>query len=103
MPANQILTTAQMRAAEAALIARGTSVDELMQRAGCGAADWIWRLAGGGKVTVLCGPGNNGGDGYVIAEALRRRCGAVQVVAAADPASAACQAARRRYSGEVLG
>ena len=103
MPANQILTAAQMRAAEAALIARGTSVDELMQRAGRGAADWVWRMAAGRSVTVLCGPGNNGGDGYVIAEALRRRGGAVQVVAAADPASAACQTARGRYSGEVLG
>ena len=101
--ADQILTATQMRAAEQALIAVGSSVDELMQRAGCGAADWIWRLAGGGKVTVLCGPGNNGGDGYVIAEALRRRGGAVQVVAAADPASAACQAARACYAEAALG
>ena len=103
VPSNQILTAAQMRSAEAALIARGTSVDELMQRAGCGAADWIWRLAGGGKVTVLCGPGNNGGDGYVIAEALRRRGGAVQVVAANAPSSAAAIVARDQFKGEVLG
>ena len=102
MPASQVLTAAQMRAAEAALIAGGTSVDQLMQRAGQGAAEWVWRISGGRSVTVLCGPGNNGGDGYVIAEALQRRGGAVTVVAAADPASAACQTARESYSGEAL-
>ncbi len=42
---SQVLTVAQMRAAEEALIADGTSVDALMQRAGRGAAEWIWRLA----------------------------------------------------------
>ena len=102
MPANQILTAAQTRAAEAALIARGTSVDDLMQRAGRGAAEWIWRVAAGRSVTVLCGPGNNGGDGYVIAEALRERGGAVQVVMAAEPASAAAKVARGLYQGAVL-
>jgi hydroxyethylthiazole kinase-like uncharacterized protein yjeF len=99
---DQILTAAQMRSAEAALIARGNSVDELMQRAGCGAAEWIWRLAAGRSVTVLCGPGNNGGDGYVIAEVLRARGGLVQVVAAAEPASAAAKVARGLYQGERL-
>ena len=102
MPANQILTAAQMRAGEAALIAGGTSVDELMQRAGRGAADWVWRVAAGRSVTVLCGPGNNGGDGYVIAEALRARGGAVQVVMAAEPKTAAAQVARGLYRGEIL-
>ena len=102
MPANQVLTAAQTRAAEAALIARGTSVDDLMQRAGRGAAEWVWRIAAGRSVTVLCGPGNNGGDGYVIAEALRERGGAVQVVMAAEPASAAAKVARGLYQGAVL-
>ena len=35
------------RDAEAALIADGVSVDELMQRAGRGAAEWVWRMSGG--------------------------------------------------------
>ena len=102
MPANQILTAAQMRAAEAALIARGTSVDELMQRAGRSAADWVWRMAAGRSVTVLCGPGNNGGDGYVIAETLRRLGSPVQVVMASEPASTAAKVARGLYGGPVL-
>ena len=101
--ADPVLTAAQMRAAEQALIDAGTSVDELMQRAGRGAAEWVWRMAAGQGVTVLCGPGNNGGDGYVIAEALRTRGGAVTVVAAAEPATAAARTARGLYRGEVLG
>ncbi len=99
---DQILTVAQMRAAEEALIAAGTSVDALMQTAGRGAAEWVWRLSGGRAVTVLTGPGNNGGDGWVIAEALRERGGEVAVIAAVEPATAAAKNARSLYHGEVL-
>lgn len=102
-PSDQILTVAQMRAAEDALIAGGVSVDQLMQRAGRRAADYVWRVAAGGAVTVLCGPGNNGGDGYVIAEAIRERGGKAVVVAAADPATEAARTARAGFRGEVLG
>ena len=101
--ADQVLTAAQMRAAEAALIGAGTSVDELMQRAGRGAAEWVWRMAAGRSVTVLCGPGNNGGDGYVIAEALRERGGAVSVVVAAEPQTEAARTARSLFKGAVVG
>ncbi|MFM2301799.1 MAG: hypothetical protein RLZZ84_1535 [Pseudomonadota bacterium] len=100
---DQILTAAQMRAAEQDLIAAGTSVDALMQAAGRGAADYVWRISGGGPVTVLCGPGNNGGDGYVIAEAIRQRGAAVQVIAAADPVTAAARNARALFGGTAMG
>lgn len=99
---NQILTAAQMRGGEAALIAAGTSVDELMLRAGQGAADWVWRIGGGRPVTVLTGPGNNGGDGWVIAEALRQRGGKVAVLAAHEPATPAARNARAAYQGPEL-
>ncbi|MDE2435414.1 MAG: NAD(P)H-hydrate dehydratase [Sphingomonadales bacterium] len=101
-PSDPVLTAAQMRDAEGALIAAGTGVDELMRRAGYGAADYVWRLAGGRAVTVLCGPGNNGGDGYVIAEAIRERGGEVAVIAAADPATVAAKNARAAYRGQVV-
>lgn len=105
MPAvpDQVLTVAQMRAAEEALIAAGSSVDALMQIAGRGAAEWVWRIAAGRPVTVLCGPGNNGGDGYVIAEAIRERGGSVSVVAATDPKTDAARNARALFGGQVLG
>lgn len=102
-PSNLVLTAAQMRAAEQALIGGGTSVEALMQRAGRGAAEWAWRLCGGRSVTVLCGPGNNGGDGWVIAEALRERGEDVAVVMAAEPATPAAKDARARYGGAMLG
>jgi hydroxyethylthiazole kinase-like uncharacterized protein yjeF len=57
--------------------AAGLPPGTLMQRAGQSAADWIeaWFAARGApsaRVLILCGPGNNGGDGYACAEALRR-------------------------------
>lgn len=100
---NQILTVAQMQAAEQALIDAGTGVDALMQIAGRGAADWVWRLAGMHPVTVLVGPGNNGGDGYVIAEAIRERGVPVLVVAATEPKTDAARKARALFGGSVLG
>ena len=103
MTADEILTVEQMRAAEQALIDAGSSVDALMQVAGRGAADLVWRMAGHGRVTVLCGPGNNGGDGYVIAEAIRERGGEAVVVAASEPKTDAARNARAAYGGEVLG
>ena len=99
---DQILTVAQMREAEDLLIAQGSSVDALMQVAGRGAAQWVWRMAGRHKVTVLCGPGNNGGDGYVIAEAIRERGGHAVVVAAGEPGTDACRNARALFGGHVL-
>jgi ADP-dependent NAD(P)H-hydrate dehydratase / NAD(P)H-hydrate epimerase len=99
---DQVLTAAQMRAAEDALIEAGTSVDALMDIAGRGAAEWVWRVAVRRSVTVLCGPGNNGGDGYVIAETLRQRGGPVAVIAVAEPKTAAARHARSLYRGEIL-
>lgn len=98
---DQVLTAAQMRAAEDVLVAQGVSVDGLMQRAGRGAAEWVWRIAAGRPVTVLCGPGNNGGDGYVIAETLRQRGLSVTVIAPVDPTTPAARNARLGWSSEV--
>ncbi|MBE5072953.1 NAD(P)H-hydrate dehydratase [Erythrobacteraceae bacterium E2-1 Yellow Sea] len=98
----QVLTVAQMQAAEQAIIDAGTSIDELMRIAGRGAAEWVWRIAAGRSVTVLCGPGNNGGDGYVIAETLRQRGLDVVVVAPIEPKTGAAQNARAEYQGQVL-
>jgi hydroxyethylthiazole kinase-like uncharacterized protein yjeF len=98
---DQILTAVQMREAEAVLIAGGQTVEMLMERAGRGAADYVFRMAAGRAVTVLCGPGNNGGDGYVIARVLRERGVPVCVVAPVEPATAAARAARALYRGEI--
>lgn len=96
-----ILTAAEMRAAEAAAIAAGTSVETLMDRAGRAAAEAIRRYAGPLPALVLCGPGNNGGDGYVIARELRARGIDVRIAALADPQSPAARNARESWAGPV--
>ena len=101
MANDAVLTVAEMRAAEAAAVAAGTSEWSLMQRAGQGAADYVWRIAAGRPVTVLCGPGNNGGDGYVIAEVLRTRGLDVAVVAPVEPGTETARKARKNYRGAV--
>ncbi|MFO6447461.1 NAD(P)H-hydrate epimerase [Erythrobacter sp. NE805] len=101
MSPDQVLTAQQMRAAEQALFDAGLPVIDLMETAAGGAAEWIRRVAAGRAVTVLCGPGNNGGDGYVIARRLREAGNAVTVIAPLAPATAAAQEARRRWAGAV--
>lgn len=96
-----ILTAAEMRAAEAAAIAAGTSAALLMERAGTAAAEAIWRFAGPVPALVLCGPGNNGGDGYVIAGRLAERGAKVRVAALAEPNTPDAQAARAAWRGPV--
>ncbi|MHA6317340.1 NAD(P)H-hydrate dehydratase [Altererythrobacter sp. CAU 1778] len=101
MDAELVLTAVQMRAAEQQLIDAGSSVDALMERAGRGAAEWVWRMAGGRPVTVLCGPSNNGGDGYVIARVLAERGLPVDVVAPMPPATDAAIAACKAWGGKA--
>ncbi len=90
-----------MRAAEASAVAAGTSVATMMERAGKAAAEAIRRYAGPLPALVLCGPGNNGGDGYVIARELAARGAAVRVAALAGPKSDAARAARDSWTGPV--
>jgi len=96
-----ILTSEEMRAAEAACVETGTSLAALMERAGAAVADTAWRMAAGAPVLILCGPGNNGGDGYVAARLLHDRGSAVRVAALAPPATDLAKAARDRWAGEV--
>ncbi len=96
-----ILTAAQMRAVEERAIAAGSSVGELMERAGAGVAEAVRRLAAGSPVLILCGPGNNGGDGYVAARVLLANGHHVRVAALTEPRGEAAIAARGRWSGEV--
>ena len=78
-----VYRSVDLRVVEAA--ARG---EPLMERAGFAAADVASAMTGerGGTVLVLAGPGNNGGDAFVVARWLRARFHDVAVVFRADPA-----------------
>ena len=73
----ELLTAAQMRAVEAAAISSGAVTGlEMMERAGRGVveaifAEWPELKATSHRAVVLCGPGNNGGDGFVVARLLK--------------------------------
>ncbi|MDE4096682.1 NAD(P)H-hydrate dehydratase [Phaeobacter gallaeciensis] len=88
----ELLTAAQMRAIEQAAIESGKVTGlELMERAGQGVVEAIFEEwpdldAGGNRAVVLCGPGNNGGDGFVVARLLKERGWAVEVFLYGDPA-----------------
>lgn len=79
MNGQKLFTAAQMRALEQGEIAGGRVTGlELMERAGAGVVqamldEWPDLESGHGRAVVLCGPGNNGGDGFVIARLLQAR------------------------------
>jgi hydroxyethylthiazole kinase-like uncharacterized protein yjeF len=107
----ELLTAAQMRAIEAAAIASGKVTGlELMERAGRGVveaifAEWPELAAGSFRAVVLCGPGNNGGDGFVVARLLKEWGWAVEVFLYGDaerlPPDARMNYERWRAVGEV--
>jgi NAD(P)H-hydrate epimerase len=90
-PKHYLLTAAQMRAAEAKLFQRTPSW-EVMQLAGMEVANAIIKGFSPQPTAICCGPGNNGGDGFIVAQALLQAGWKVQVFAAKAP---------RDYSGDA--
>ena len=97
-----ILTAAEMKLAEQLLIDSGVAVQELMRRAGQGAAQMIWRIAADMPTLVLCGPGNNGGDGYVIAQWLLEKGVDVSIAAPLEPTTEAARHAKSQWRGKTV-
>lgn len=104
---SELLTSAQMRAIEAAAMSSGRATGlDLMERAGRGVVEavftaWPDLRAGSFRGVVFCGPGNNGGDGYVIARLLAGWGWQVAVHALGDPVTADAAAMRARWDGPV--
>ncbi len=66
----ELLTTQQMDQADAITIEAGIPGVVLMEKAGHGVASAVMERFTPQPVLVLCGPGNNGGDGFVVARIL---------------------------------
>jgi ADP-dependent NAD(P)H-hydrate dehydratase / NAD(P)H-hydrate epimerase len=100
----EVLTVAEMAAADRAAMAAGVSLDTLMDRAGTAVAGAViqrWRPC---PVLVLCGPGDNGGDGFVAARRLWEAGWPVTIAALRPPdqMQGAAGAAARRWREPVL-
>ena len=105
----QLLTAEQMRALEHKAIAQGQDVGlALMERAGRGVLECVLRTWPAfadkpHRALVLCGPGNNGGDGFVIARLLRDRGWEVDLYLFGDPEKLPPDAARNHARWVGLG
>jgi ADP-dependent NAD(P)H-hydrate dehydratase / NAD(P)H-hydrate epimerase len=95
MNCNAIITIDQMRAMDAA----APDTLALMEAAGAAVAREIIARVKSCRVAVLCGPGNNGGDGYVCARHLQVAGWEVWVERIAAPASADCIAMAELWRG----
>lgn len=77
----KIYTAAEMREHEQMAVDKGTTFEQLMENAGQAAvADLLHRFPKAGRALIVCGKGNNGGDGLVIARVLSERDWQVDVV-----------------------
>jgi ADP-dependent NAD(P)H-hydrate dehydratase / NAD(P)H-hydrate epimerase len=101
----ELLTPAEMSQADGFAIAAGTPGITLMERAGLAVAEEAARLTNSrGRIAILCGPGGNGGDGFIAGRLLGSRGYAVELgllgrreALRGDPALATA-----RYQGPVL-
>ena len=106
MSKSELLSVEQMHAADAATIALGTPGIQLMENAGQAIMREIRRRWQPCPISVLCGPGNNGGDGFVVARLLREAGWPVRVAllgsTEALQGDAAIAASRWQGTTEVL-
>lgn len=97
------LTSEQEREADKNAINFGLPSEVLMKRAGRALADEVQAAArrlNTNKVLIVCGTGNNGGDGYVAARELLTRGFTVSVYSFDEDLSASCKREKKRYTGK---
>jgi hydroxyethylthiazole kinase-like uncharacterized protein yjeF len=100
----ELLTAKEMGEADRLTIASGVPGARLMENAGRAVAEEVARrFRDAARVAVLCGPGNNGGDGFVAARHLKDKGYAVALGLLGDPAKLPADAAAmaKRWEGVV--
>ncbi|WP_428408587.1 NAD(P)H-hydrate dehydratase [Hyphococcus sp.] len=99
-----VLSAEEMRAAEQAAIEAGVASAALMETAGEKAAELIQRAWSRRPVAVVCGPGNNGGDGFVVARELATAGWPVRVglVGERDALKGDAKLMAGLYEGEIV-
>ncbi len=99
----EVISVSQMYAADQAAMARNISGETLMETAGGEVASAILERFGPCPATILCGPGNNGGDGFVIARHLRKAGAKVRLALLGDKSKLKGDAAimAKRWRGRV--
>ncbi|MGI8568666.1 MAG: NAD(P)H-hydrate dehydratase [Methylocella sp.] len=109
MPPNtshrELLTNAEMAEADRLTIAGGTPGSVLMEQAGAAVAREATRLVPRhGRIMVFCGPGNNGGDGFVAARVLARQEFTVELglLGALDRLRGDAALAAKSWTGKIL-
>lgn len=83
----KVLTAQQMRELEQTAVDNGARYIELMEKAGTAAANSLIKhgAVSGKKAAIICGKGNNGGDGYVIARVLSENGVDVNIIRLGEP------------------
>ncbi len=97
----KILTAAEMREVDRLTIERGTPGLILMENAGSRVVDFLretFAPLSEHRIVIVCGKGNNGGDGFVVARQLftRRLCRDLTIIETADPEGLTGDAAENR-------
>ena len=101
---SELLSVAEMYQADRLAMDGGVPGITLMEAAGRGIAELIIENWPVGRCLVVCGPGNNGGDGYVVARHLREAGWKVDLASLSDPTALKGDAAimRDRWEGGIL-
>jgi hydroxyethylthiazole kinase-like uncharacterized protein yjeF len=98
----ELLTNAEMAQADQLTIAAGVPGMALMENAGRAVADAVFaRHPPGAPITVVAGPGNNGGDGFVAARLLADRRYRVRLLVRGERLSTGAGEAAKRWTGPV--
>ncbi len=98
-----VFDTVGHKCADRAAVEHGTPLQALMGRAGAAVADAVRHRWAARTSVVLCGPGDNGGDGFIAAAQLRAAGWPVRVAALkGTDASPAARAARTAWGADVV-